>query len=120
MLVATPALSQGVASARWLRIQVPEARNDLWVDVERGRVQVSGTCDGGVEPEVFERSAGRLRIEWLDAESDVLPGAPVTVEQRFVLELEGTAGTLRIEGPAAAVVVTVRVSPRDGGPSGCR
>ena len=119
-LLALPAWGQGATAARWLRIQVPEARNDLWVDVERGRVQVGGSCEGGVEPELFERSAGRLRIEWLDEESGSLPGTPVVAEQRFVLELEGTTGTLRVEGSTTAVVVTVRVSPRDGGPSGCR
>ena len=112
---ALPALADD-----WWRVRLPGSERDLWVEVERQRVWITGACDGGRPTDRFDQQGDRLRVEWVEHERADLPRGVVEVEQRMILELSDGSGTLRLEGPASASILVLPVDAvkRDAMP-GC-
>lgn len=94
----------------WWRVRIPGSDRDLWLEVDRQRVWISGHCDGGRPAERFVDQGDRLVVELVEYERADLPGAVLEIEQQMTLELHDGSGTLRLEGPTAASVLVFQVS----------
>lgn len=111
---ATPAFAED-----WLRIRIPGAQRDLWVDLEQRQVFVAGRCEVPLEPERFTQSGDRLELELREPLRGDLPHGPIEVEQSMELVVVGDRGSLRIESPTAAGALAITVTVERGG-RGCR
>jgi hypothetical protein len=102
----------GTLQARTLRVEIPGARDGLWIDLDQRRWWPEGDCDSRGWPITdLSGSGDELFLELTSELEGDLPGQPLRIEQRFRLEVRGAFGTLRAVSAfgSADLQVTVRV-----------
>ena len=110
----------GPLLARTLRVEIPGARDGLWIDLEQRLWWPEGDCDGRGWP--ITEVSGSGDDLFLELSSDLegdLPGQPLRTEQVFHLEVRGTLGTLRAASAFGSADLQVTVQVEEDGRRTC-
>jgi hypothetical protein len=110
----------GTLQARTLRVEIPGARDGLWIDLDQRRWWPEGDCDGRGWPITdISTSGDQLFLELTSTLEGDLPGQSIRTQQRFHLEVSGSFGTLRAVSPFGSADLQVSVRVEEDGRRTC-
>lgn len=104
-------LAGPAAADEWLRIEVPATGQEMWIDLEARRYWLPGRCDGGRTFERWVADGEALQLEAAETLQGELGSAPLVLEQRWAMQIQGDHGQLRVSSPGLGetIIVPLRV-----------